>query len=81
VAYIPNGTVIGLRKIPRIDELYARHLQVQEGMIAQIANLLQDVLNLKDVAVVGGCAHVRHDARGEKIADQYDHAQDVEIIR
>jgi GTP cyclohydrolase I len=66
VAYIPNGKVIGLSKIPRIVEMYARRLQVQERMTAQIANLLQDVLNPKGVAVVVEGAHMCAMMRGVK---------------
>ena len=52
VAYIPDGTVIGLSKIPRIVEMFARRLQVQERMTQQVAEFLQDTLNPKGVAVV-----------------------------
>jgi GTP cyclohydrolase I len=66
VAYIPDGKVIGLSKIPRIVEMYARRLQVQERMTSQIANLLQDVLNPKGVAVVVEGAHMCAMMRGVK---------------
>ena len=66
VAYIPNGKVIGLSKIPRIVEMYARRLQVQERMTAQIANFLQDVLHPKGVAVVVEGAHMCAMMRGVK---------------
>jgi GTP cyclohydrolase IA len=66
VAYIPNGKVIGLSKIPRMVEMYARRLQVQERMTAQIANLLQEVLNPKGVAVVVEGAHMCAMMRGVK---------------
>ncbi len=66
VAYIPNGKVIGLSKIPRIVEMYARRLQVQERMTAQIAHLLQDVLHPKGVAVVVEGAHMCAMMRGVK---------------
>ena len=52
VAYMPNGKVIGLSKIPRIVEMFARRLQIQEQMTAQIASFLQDTLNPQGVAVV-----------------------------
>lgn len=64
VAYIPNGKVIGLSKIPRIVEMYARRLQVQERMTAQIANFLQDVLHPKGVAVVIEGSHMCAMMRG-----------------
>ncbi len=52
VAYIPNGKVIGLSKIPRIVEMFARRLQVQERMTQQIADFLNDTLEAQGVAVV-----------------------------
>ena len=52
VGYIPNGKIIGLSKIPRIIDFYARRLQVQERLTNQIATCIQDLLNPKGVAVV-----------------------------
>ncbi len=52
VAYIPDGRIIGLSKIPRIVDVYARRLQVQERMTQQIAQAIQDVLNPKGVRIV-----------------------------
>lgn len=52
VGYIPNGKVVGLSKIPRIVEMFARRLQVQENMTRQIADTLQESLNPKGVGVV-----------------------------
>ncbi|MDR3562806.1 MAG: GTP cyclohydrolase I FolE [Negativicutes bacterium] len=66
VAYIPNGKVIGLSKIPRIVEMYARRLQVQERMTSQIADFLQEVLNPKGVAVVVEGSHMCAMMRGVK---------------
>jgi GTP cyclohydrolase IA len=66
VAYIPDGKVIGLSKIPRIVEMFARRLQVQERMTAQIANFLQEVLNPKGVAVVVEGSHMCAMMRGVK---------------
>lgn len=66
VAYIPDGKVIGLSKIPRIVEMYARRLQVQERMTSQIAHLIQDALNPKGVAVVVEGAHMCAMMRGVK---------------
>jgi GTP cyclohydrolase I len=66
VAYIPNGKVIGLSKIPRIVEMYARRLQIQEQMTSQIAEFLQDTLNPKGVAVVLEGAHMCAMMRGVK---------------
>ncbi len=66
VAYIPNGKVIGLSKIPRIVDMFARRLQVQERLTSQIANLLQEVLNPKGVAVVVEGSHMCAMMRGVK---------------
>ncbi|HLC79096.1 MAG TPA: GTP cyclohydrolase I FolE [archaeon] len=57
VAYIPNKKIIGLSKIPRIVEMYARRLQVQERMCSQIANAINKVLKPKGVAVVAEGIH------------------------
>ncbi len=66
VAYIPSGKVIGLSKIPRIVEMYARRLQVQERMTAQIAAFLQELLHPKGVAVVVEGSHMCAMMRGVK---------------
>jgi len=71
VAYLPAGKVIGLSKIPRIVDLYARRLQVQERMTRQIADELQELLHPTGVAVVVEALHLctmmrgikKHDAR------------------
>ena len=52
VGYIPDGKIIGLSKIPRIIDFYARRLQVQERLTNQIATCIQDLLNPKGVAVI-----------------------------
>jgi GTP cyclohydrolase I len=64
VAYIPDGKVIGLSKIPRIVELYARRLQVQERMTRQIADFVQKALEPKGVGVVIDGAHMCAIMRG-----------------
>jgi GTP cyclohydrolase I len=69
VAYIPDGKVIGLSKIPRIVEMFARRLQVQERMTKQIADFLQEVLHPKGVAVVVEGAHMCSMMRGVKKAN------------
>ncbi|MGI9558871.1 MAG: GTP cyclohydrolase I FolE [Thermodesulfobacteriota bacterium] len=68
VAYIPNGKIIGLSKIPRIIEVFSRRLQVQERMTVQIANLLKDALSPKGVAVVVKGYHLCMAMRGVKKA-------------
>jgi GTP cyclohydrolase I len=64
VAYIPRGRVIGLSKIPRIVEMYARRLQVQERLTQQIADLLQDRLEPQGVGVVMEATHLCAVMRG-----------------
>ncbi|MCH7664037.1 MAG: GTP cyclohydrolase I FolE, partial [Chloroflexi bacterium] len=66
VAYMPNGKIIGLSKIPRIVEMFARRLQIQEHMTSQIAGFLQDVLDPDGVAVVIEGAHMCSMMRGVK---------------
>jgi GTP cyclohydrolase I len=69
VAYIPDGKVIGLSKIPRIVEMYARRLQVQERMTRQIADFLQETLQPLGVAVVCEGVHMCASMRGVKKAN------------
>ncbi|MBV9769166.1 MAG: GTP cyclohydrolase I FolE [Bryobacterales bacterium] len=57
VAYLPNNRLIGLSKIPRIVDMYARRLQLQERMTHQIAETLQDVLRPKGVGVICEARH------------------------
>ena len=64
VAYIPRGRVIGLSKIPRIVETYARRLQVQERLTQQVAEFLQDRLNPQGVGVVVEATHLCAVMRG-----------------
>jgi GTP cyclohydrolase I len=69
VAYIPKGTVIGLSKIPRIVEMYARRLQVQERMTVQIADFINETLHPSGVAVVAEGTHMCSVMRGVKKAN------------
>lgn len=66
VAYIPKGKVLGLSKIPRIVDMYARRLQVQERMTQQIADFIDETLQPLGVAVVVEAAHMCSMMRGVK---------------
>jgi GTP cyclohydrolase I len=69
VAYIPDGKVIGLSKIPRIVEMFARRLQVQERMTQEIAEFLDETLHPLGVAVVAEGLHMCAAMRGVKKAN------------
>jgi len=64
VAYIPNGHIVGLSKIPRIVDVFSRRLQVQERLTDQIKDCLQETLNPKGVAVVIEAQHLCMQMRG-----------------
>ena len=64
VAYIPNGNIVGLSKIPRIVDVFARRLQVQERLTDEIKDCLQDTLNPRGVAVVIEAQHLCMQMRG-----------------
>ena len=69
VAYIPRGKVIGLSKLPRIVDMFARRLQVQERMTRQIADFINEALHPQGVAVVVEGAHLCSMMRGVKKAN------------
>jgi len=69
VAYLPNGKIIGLSKVPRIVDMFARRLQVQERMTRQIADLVNELLHPKGVAVVVEGLHMCSMMRGVKKHD------------
>lgn len=64
VAYIPDGKIVGLSKIPRIVEVFARRLQVQERMTQEIADTIEKYLQPKGVAVVSEACHMCMMMRG-----------------
>ena len=96
VAYIPNGKVVGLSKVPRLVEMFARRLQVQERLTTDIAETLEKVLQPKGVAVVVEAVHlcmmmrgvqqqstwaITSSIRGEFEADSKTRAEFMELIR
>jgi GTP cyclohydrolase I len=64
VAYIPNGKVVGLSKIPRMVDMFARRLQIQEQLTEQIAKAIDDVIAPKGVGVVIQARHMCMEMRG-----------------
>ena len=64
VAYIPNGKIVGLSKLPRLVEVYARRLQVQERLTEQVAQAIEDLLQPKGVGVVIEAVHLCMMMRG-----------------
>lgn len=64
IGYIPNGTIVGLSKIPRVVECFARRLQLQERLTSQIKDCLQEVLNPLGVGVVIEAQHLCMSMRG-----------------
>ena len=64
IAYIPNGSIVGLSKLPRVVDVFARRLQVQERLTQQIRDCIQDTLNPLGVAVVIEAKHMCMQMRG-----------------
>lgn len=64
IAYIPNGHIVGLSKLPRIVDAFARRLQVQERLTNEIRDCLQNTLNPLGVAIVMECSHLCMQMRG-----------------
>ena len=64
VGYLPNGKIVGLSKLTRLVDCFAKRLQVQERMTVQIANTLMEVLEPKAVGVVVKCRHMCMESRG-----------------
>ena len=64
VAYIPNGKVVGLSKIPRVVDVFARRLQIQEQLTEQIADAINEAISPKGVAVVIDARHMCMEMRG-----------------
>ena len=96
VAYVPNGKVVGLSKIPRLVGMFARRLQVQERLTTQIAETLEAVLEPKGVAVVCESIHlcmmmrgveqqsafaITSSLRGEFQTDSKTRAEVMDLIR
>lgn len=72
VAYIPNGKIVGLSKIPRIVEIFSRRLQMQERLTTQVARCLEKALEPSGVAVVTEAYHLCMSMRG--VEQQNAHA-------
>jgi GTP cyclohydrolase I len=66
VAYIPNGRIVGLSKLARVVDLFAKRLQVQERLTTQVADAIQEHLTPQGVAVVVQCQHFCMCYRGVK---------------
>ncbi len=96
VAYIPNGKIVGLSKLPRMVEMFARRLQVQERLTKEIAQAIEDLLSPKGVAVVVESIHlcmmmrgveqqnafaITSSLRGEFESDSKTRAEFMELIR
>jgi GTP cyclohydrolase IA len=64
IAYIPNGKVIGLSKLPRLVDIYARRLQVQERLTTEIAEAIQDLIQPQGVGVIVEARHLCMMMRG-----------------
>ena len=64
VAYVPNGRVVGISKLARVVEVYAKRLQIQEKLTAQIANTINDVLKPQGVGVIIKASHHCMTTRG-----------------
>lgn len=71
VAYIPNGKIVGLSKIPRIVDVFARRLQVQERMTQEIANTIDEFLKPAGVGVVAEAYHMCMMMRGVEKQNSY----------
>lgn len=71
VAYIPNGKIVGLSKIPRLVDVFARRLQVQERMTTEIANVIDEYLSPEGVGVVAEAYHMCMMMRGVEKQNSY----------
>ena len=81
VAYIPNGKVIGLSKVPRLIELFSRRLQIQERLTTQIAETIQKVIEPQGVGVSHrGPPPVHDDARRREAAFRRRHIVDAGLL-
>ncbi len=70
VGYMPNGKIVGLSKITRLVDCFAKRLQVQERLTIQVANALMESLQPKAVGVVIRCRHLCMESRGIKTAGE-----------
>jgi GTP cyclohydrolase I len=71
IAYIPNGKIIGLSKIPRILDMFSRRLQVQERLTQEVSDMLNETLSPKGVAVILEAQHMCMQMRGVQKKNSY----------
>lgn len=71
VAYIPDGKIVGLSKLPRLVDIFARRLQVQERMTQQVADAIDTHLKPKGVGVIMKCRHMCMESRGIRQPGSY----------
>ena len=71
IAYLPKGKIVGISKLARLTDVFARRLQVQERMTTQVANLLMDTLRPEGVAVVVEAEHLCMRMRGVEKQNSY----------
>lgn len=67
IAYIPDGRIVGLSKLPRLVDIFARRLQVQERLTKEIADALMDSTTPKGVGVLLKCRHMCMESRGVRL--------------
>jgi GTP cyclohydrolase I len=80
VAYVPDGEIVGLSKIPRIIDVFARRLQVQERMTVQIRECIENTLHPKGVAVVVEAQHLCMQMRGVQKQGAVTRTMDVSVV-
>lgn len=67
VAYIPNGKILGLSKVPRVVDVFAKRLQVQERLTNEICDAIQDAIDPRGIGVILKCRHLCMESRGVRV--------------